>query len=243
MRRPRCKGSQWVAGRSAGSSAPFPPLSAGRTIRAGTVLSGQPPGAAFKRRCTGRGCLLGAHSGDFLSRGECPVSANRPNDGRNCCLTGFRNGKGIGAAQIQRCRPMSLRKRSLTWRRSTSEPGHRPKRDFTSTSGRRRARARGDFSLRDCSGAERSVMSGILLSILPEWPVCAARLAARRVNVLKRPEPFRKLPNGPEGPTDSLWASMGRGQPHAAMARSRGPGSRGYAEAAAARASRSRTRR
>jgi hypothetical protein len=41
-------------------------------------------------------------------------------------------------------------------------------------------------------------MSGILLKNLPEWLVCEAMLAARRVNVLKRPEPFRKLRKGSE---------------------------------------------
>jgi hypothetical protein len=47
-------------------------------------------------------------------------------------------------------------------------------------------------------------MFGILLKILPEWLVCEAMLAARRVNVLKWSEPFQKLPKGPEWPADSF---------------------------------------
>jgi hypothetical protein len=63
--------------------------------------------------------------------------------------------------------------------------------------------------VRVCSGAERSVMSGILLKNLPEWPVCEARLAARRLHVLKQPEPFRKLRKSSEWPADSLLTPMG----------------------------------
>ena len=114
----------------------------------------------------------------------------------------------IGAASFQRRRPISRRKYSLAWRRSTSESGRRPKRDFMSVNGRRRARASSDFGARVRSGAERSVMSGFLLKNLPEWSVGEARLAVRRVNVLKRPELFRKLRKGSQWPADSLRTSM-----------------------------------